>query len=234
MNTMIKTFEQFNTNQELNEGEIGMYMPNNTFISPDSSYWQKAINFFKAETGKDLTSFKWVFQDSNVDSSIIPQNFIVALLGSSPVTSKYKGMIDYLKDFLSQGNMKYEVGNGPDYVTVGANSLQNSGAIYKIWIDHFYLPIKKAVQTKNFDSITPTGMESFEERMHIFNMDFDSDWAQFFSTIKIGLQPVEVQVSAQPASQTMPQQQTQAKVAQPKSSGGKKSSGSYSLPTSFK
>lgn len=230
---MIKTFEQFNTVLPVNEGEVGMYIPDRTFISPDSSYWQKTINFFKQETGKDLTTFKWVFQDNNIENAIIPQNFVIALLSSSPVTSKYKGMIDYLKDFLSQGNLKYETGNGEDYVS-GGLSLQNSKALYKIWVDHFYGPIKKAIQTKNFDSINPTGMESFEERMHIFSMDFDSDWSQFFSTIKLGLQPVEAEAAPQPVSQVMPQQQTQAKAAQPRPAGRAKSGGSYSLPTSFK
>lgn len=231
---MIKTFEQFSTVSQVNEGEADMYAPDRTFISPDSSYWQKTINFFKQETGKDLTTFKWVFQDNNIENAIIPQNFVIALLSSSPVTSKYKGMIDYLKDFLSQGNLKYETGRGEDYVS-GGLSLQNSKALYKIWVDYFYNPIKKAIQTKNFDSINPTGMESFEERMHIFSMDFDSDWSQFFSTIKLGLQPVET-TTQQPISPEPQQQNTQMpqRPVQQKTGVSPKQKTTYTLPTSFK
>lgn len=231
---MIKTFEQFNISAQINES-IDMYDPDHSFISAESSYWQKAINFFKAETGKDLTSFKWAFEDNNIDNSIIPQNYVVALMTNSPVTSKYKGMIDYIKNFLSSGNMSYYSGRiGKDFVLHASNSLQNSAALYKIWVDYFYIPIKNAIQTKNFDSISMTGMEPFEERMSIFSMDFDSDWEQFFSTIRLGLQPVEAE-TAQPVT-TMPQQKsasTQQAQNKPRS-GGAKPNASYSLPTSFK
>lgn len=231
---MIKTFEQFNISTQINES-VDMYDPDHCFISTESSYWQKAINFFKTETGKDLTAFKWVFQDNNIENAIIPQNFVVALMANSPVTSRYKGMIDYIKNFLSSGNMNYYSGIGKDYVRKSSNSLQNSAALYKIWVDYFYTPIKKAIQTKNFDSISLTGMEPFEERMSIFFMDYDSDWEQFFSTIRLGLQPVEAepvqQVTTMPQRQSAPTQQAQSK---PRSDGGSKPKASYSLPTSFK
>lgn len=226
---MIKKFEQFHFGS-INEGVIEMG-EDPTVISPDSSYWQKAVDLFRSETGKDLKSFKWVFQGSNNEGAIIPENFIIALLASSPILSKYKGMISYVKDFLSQGNLSYEAGTGADYVHAGANSLQNSAALYKIWINYFYTPIKNAAQTKNFDSITPSGMEPFEERMHIFSMDFDSDWSQFFSALKLGLQPVESVGSTSP--QAPIQAPTTQKAPTQKPASSPKAKAGYSLPTSF-
>lgn len=217
---MLKRFDEFSENQRLNEGSYSMNLEEN-IISPDSSYWMKAINYFKTETQKDLTKFNWVFKDNDPkNGGIIPQNFIIALLSASPVTSKYKSVIEYIKDMILQEDLSYSAKYGDDFVQQGNNSLQNSKALYKIWINYFYEPIKRAVQTKNFDSITLDGMADFEERMWIFNADLDSDWKQFFAAIKMGLQTIVEVPAAQPAPAQAPKSSVapRAKVATPSSS----------------
>jgi len=228
---MIKKFQQFSDSLAINESISEMYREN-FLISPDSSYWQKAFDYFKKETGKDLSQFRWVFNENKPTSGIWPQNFVVALMSSSPVLSKYKGLIGYIKDFISEGNLSYYRGDTSDnYVNTSASSLQNSASLFNLWTKYFYEPIKKAAQTRNLDSITQKGMGDFEERMQIFSMDYDSDWSQFFSAMKLALQPVESGTA--PQQQEQPQQQDATKqkpVARKERASGEE----FKLPTSFK
>lgn len=221
---MIKNFSKF-SKDVLNESVAPFEIP--TLISPDSAYWQKAFDFFKKETGKDLVNFKWVFKDNDINEGIWPENFVVALFSASPTLSRYKGFIEYIKNFLSEGNLEYIPGDHDgDFMTTN-NSLSNSKALYNTWVKHFYMPIKNAVVTKNFSSISIKGMEQFEERMQIYTMDLDTDWKNFFGTIQVALQPV--------SSDAIPTQQeptpTRSKNKAPQV---KKQSAGYVLPSTFK
>jgi len=228
---MIKRFQDFNRSFAINESNGDLYREN-FLISPDSSYWQKAFDYFKKETGKDLNQFKWVFNENMPTSGIWPQNFVVALMSSSPVLSKYKGLIGYIKDFISEGNLSYYRGDTKDnYVNPSQGSLVNSAALFNIWTKYFYEPLKKAAETRNLDSITQKGMSDFEERMGIFLMDYDSDWSQFFSAIKLALQPVESGAAQQ--NQVQSQQQAAAK-QKPVAKKERTSGEEFKLPTSFK
>lgn len=216
---MIKTFEQYNSIGMINEG----LMNKGTSISPKSAFWQKAIDLFKNETGKDLKQFNWVFVDGNTESGIWPQWLVVALFKGSPMLSKYKTFIKEFETILNDDDLSYHSGVGsPSTFTVGSAGLDlnNSEALYMIWIEYFYLPIKDAIQKNNFNTISIEGMEDFEERMKIYTLDLDSDWKNFFRSLRISLEsvsepaPQEVQ-QTQPVSTSQPATKPTPSKAQP-------------------
>jgi len=227
---MIRNFEQFEKLIALNEGDM---MDGEEFaISTDSSYWQKAVDFFKTETGKDLRQFRSVFVKNSPSEGILPQRLVVELFRGSPVTSKYTTFISELETVINDDDLSYYSGIGaPSTDVVGSrsagsySSLNNSKALYKIWVDYFYIPVKNAIQSKNFSSISMEGMSDFEDRMRIYTVDLDTDWKALFRAFRVSLEAESKNVNvAQTEEAPAPTQpQTQQKT-QPTSASTSKSS----------
>lgn len=235
---MLKTFEQYSSTKSINEAQTDLYNKA-AVISPESAYWQKAVDFYKKETGKDLFQIKWVFEDGNIENGIWPHWLVVAIFKNSTFFSKFSVFTSELETILNDGDLRYYTGVGSASTDlVGpADSLQNSRGLYKIWIDYFYMPIKKAIETKNFSAISLEGMKEFEDRMHIYTLDLDSDWKDLFRALRVSLETAAgIQTTTeQPAAtqQAKPQQAAPAASSAPASKSAdaaKQSSGGFKIP----
>lgn len=227
---MIRNFEEFEKFIALNEGD--MQDDEEFAISTDSSYWQKAVDFFKEETGKDLRQFRSVFVKNSPSEGILPQRLAVELFKESPVTSKYTTFITELETVIDDDDLSYYSGMGaPSTDVVGSrsggsySSLNNSKALYKIWVDYFYIPVKNAIQSKNFSSISMEGMSDFEDRMRIYTLDLDSDWKALFRAFRVSLEAESKNVNVAQTEETPAPTQTQTQQrTQPTATSTSKSS----------
>jgi hypothetical protein len=191
---MIKTFQQFYRpiNEDLLDAEVEIWSEN-AYISKKSAFWRDSLDYFKKETGSDLTKFNWVFKDKNPSGDINAANFIVALMQNSTVMGKkYQATIDGILELLTDGDLNYHSKAGGDstYVNMSVNAYNNSEALFTIWVNYFYEPLKKAIVSKDFSAISMDGMKDFEERMELYTADFDSDWKKFFADLRKDLQYV--------------------------------------------
>lgn len=229
---MIKTFEQFNY-ELLNEWASSPY-DSYYFISPDSKAYVDAEKFFKAETGKDLKSpqFSWVFNNNNINDSICPPKFIVALMSTATAFKNYLTVVSYISDTI--GSLYYHTGlfgvttdsDKPYSPLSGTWSFrqditsQNSKIVYNIWINYFYIPIKNAIQKKQFHTITRDGMANFVRVMtwdgeeQDITMSKSAGFTSFLASIRSGCELAsrnEELMTAQQQQQVKQQIQTDQK-----------------------
>lgn len=164
---LLKNFEQF-IGQRLNEGD-DVYQPT-YYIPQETIYWQKMVDLFATESGgKKLTNYAWVFENNDINGSIMPPSYIICLFNESKTfgIKRYGEFIKWLQTQIQEDFEYYrkQIHDSTYVAAGGANMLTVARNLYTLWIDNFYVPIRDAAKTGDVSKISLNGMKYFEERI---------------------------------------------------------------------